>query len=65
VSRNYNILIYILATIPTIPSTTVIISIIRTGLIVYMAAEIDIAENYEIENVLKDYEKNYERKIEL
>jgi hypothetical protein len=29
-----------------------------------MAAEIDIAENYEIENVLKDYEKNYERKIE-
>jgi hypothetical protein len=30
-----------------------------------MAAETDIAENHEIENVLKDYERNYEKKIEL
>jgi hypothetical protein len=65
VSRNYNILIHILATIPTISPTTAIINMIRTGLIVYIAAEIDTAEDHEVENVLRDYERNYERKIEL
>jgi hypothetical protein len=64
VSRSHNILIHILATTPTILPTTAIISMIRTGLIVYIAAETDIAENHEIENVLKDHERNYERKIE-
>jgi hypothetical protein len=37
---------------------------IRTGLIVHIAAETDTAEDHEVEDVLRDHEKNYERKIE-
>jgi hypothetical protein len=30
-----------------------------------MAAEADTAEDYEVEDVLRDYERSYERKIEF
>jgi hypothetical protein len=49
----------------TIPTTTIIISTIKTEIIIYITAETNIAEDHEIENALKDHERSYEKKAEL
>ena len=49
----------------TTTTTLTVISTVNHGLVVYIAAETDTAEDYEIEDVLRDHERSYERKAEL
>ena len=51
-------------TLAATTATPTFISTVNYGLVVYMAAEIDTAEDHEVENALKDHERSYERKIE-